>query len=415
VAGVDRAAASLCGLLRRGGVPPDRYAEALSGPLALLLAHREGLALPGGGWSALLAAPPAQRLARWRALQPALVAGGLPPGEAETLEDPALFSRLVEALERLPPEAGRPGALYEAALAKTSRARGAGQFFTPEALVSCLVERLAPGPGERALDPACGAGGFLVAAARRGAAAIGLERDPQVARLARAGLWLRGLGGEVRTGDALGVAGAALPQADVVLMNPPFGGPRLGAAAGWPVPTADPQLAFLQLALARLAPAGRAALVLSDGALGGGGDGPAVRRAMLARFDLHTVLRLPLGIFYAPQVRASALFLTRGRPTGRIRLFDLRAGARFGRRRPLGREDLAEFEAAWDGALAGAPWEGPRQRVVDRGDLGPRCSLALPGAAPPRAEDPSALAAALEGALTDAAAAARSLRALVDG
>jgi type I restriction enzyme M protein len=169
---------------------------------------------------------------------------------------------------------------------------------------------------------------------------------------------LRGLEGDIVLGDSLAVDGVTLPRADLVLTNPPFGSKR-GAGRPMrrdlPFPTANKQLAFLQLIYQSLAPGGRAGVVLPDNVLTEDGVAARVRDDLMQKCNLHTILRLPTGIFYAQGVKTNVLFFTRGRTDGGntrdVWIYDLRTSMpSFGKRTPLTRENFREFERLYGDA-----------------------------------------------------------------
>ena len=269
------------------------------------------------------------------------------------------------------------GDLYEGLLQKNAEETksGAGQYFTPRPLIESMVALVKPQPGERVQDPAVGTGGFLINADRyvksqtdghhdlsvakqrfqRLEAFYGMELVPDVQRLALMNAMLHDIEGEILLGDTLGPSGAGLPKADVILTNPPFGTKRGG---GGPTreditfPTSNKQLVFLQHIYRGLKPGGRAAVVLPDNVLFEEGVGQKVRADLMDKCDLHTILRLPTGIFYAQGVKTNVLFFTRGEKdkatTKAVWFFDMRTNMpSFGKRTPLTREHFAEFEKAF--------------------------------------------------------------------
>lgn len=265
---------------------------------------------------------------------------------------------------------------------------GAGQYFTPRPLIDAIVAVTRPGPGEVIADPACGTAGFLLAAHEwvrnnhklsrtqlthlRDAALVGYELVDATARLAAMNLLLHGIGtpeGESRiiVGDAL--RNPVIAAADVVLANPPFGTKSSvtyvtgeGEVATqketiarddfWAT-TSNKQLNFLQHIISMLKPGGRAAVVLPDNVLFEGGAGATVRKRLLDTCDLHTVLRLPTGIFYAQGVKANVLFFdkkpAREKPwTTETWFYDLRTNQHFTlKRNKLSLADLQPFIAAY--------------------------------------------------------------------
>ncbi|MGY8705584.1 N-6 DNA methylase [Bradyrhizobium sp. 18BD] len=272
------------------------------------------------------------------------------------------------------------GTAYEGLLQKSAEESkaGAGQYFTPRPLIDCIVDVVQPRPGERVQDPAAGSAGFLVAADRfikqrtkdlvalspkkrqfqRRDAFYGLELVPSTCRLGRMNMLLHGIGGDLKIGDALGNDGQGLALADVVLSNPPFGTKRseVPVRSDLSVRTSSKQLNFLQHIVRSLSPdGGRAAVVLPDNALFENGAGAAVRRELMRDCRLHTILRLPTGIFYAPDVRTHVLFFcrdeanTKGQDsTKEVWFYDLRANSqRFTKRARLERSQFDEFVSAF--------------------------------------------------------------------
>ncbi|MBO1013931.1 SAM-dependent DNA methyltransferase [Achromobacter sp. SD115] len=234
------------------------------------------------------------------------------------------------------------GGIYEHLLERNaSEARsGSGQYFTPRSLVNAMIMVLQPKAGEVILDPAAGTGGFLIAAHRaatartaRGRSYEGMEIERDTYRLCLMNFYLHGMQGTLIHGDALTEDSAALQPANVVLANPPFGVSAGGARkrrSDLPYPTANKQLAFLQCISLALAPGGRAAVVVPDNVLFEPGVGRSIRRDLIEHFDVHTLLRLPVGIFYAAGVRTHVMFFNKRRnhstPPAHIWIYDLRSG-----------------------------------------------------------------------------------------
>jgi len=177
-------------------------------------------------------------------------------------------------------------------------------------------------------------------------------------------LMLHDIGGDkVRGGDTLGSDGETLGKADLILTNPPFGTKKGG---GRPMrsdftitaDTSNKQLAFVEHIVRALKPGGRASVVLPDNVLFADGAGRELRSWLMDLCDLHTILRLPTGIFYAQGIKTNVLFFRRGKTdkanTQAVWVYDLRAGQpAYGKTRPLQREDFAEFEAAYGNAPNG--------------------------------------------------------------
>lgn len=262
------------------------------------------------------------------------------------------------------------GDIYEGLIAKNSQdARsGAGQYFTPRALIDSIVRLVQPQSGELIQDPAAGSGGFLVSAHDFAGAGAkpkaskhgrprfeGMEIEKGTYRICLMNAFLHGLDLRLFLGDALTVDSAELTPPDVILANPPFGARARGARrrrSDLPFPTANKQLAFLQHIYLTLKPGGRAAVVLPDNVLFEDGVGKKVRQDILEKCNLHTIIRLPNGIFYAQGVMTNVLFFSRGekphRNTKETWIYDMRTGMPvFGKKQPLETSHFEEFEACF--------------------------------------------------------------------
>ena len=258
------------------------------------------------------------------------------------------------------------GAIYESILEKNGQDKksGAGQYFTPRSLIKAMVDVTNPQIGETVCDPACGTGGFLLAAydhmkpqsADRGKqdflknnALHGYDNTALVVTLASMNLYLHGIGTDrspIICQDSLEKTPSVL--VDVILANPPFGTRPSGSVdidrPDFYVETKNNQLNFLQHMMVMLKNGGRAAVVLPDNVLFEGGAGETIRKELLKNFNLHTILRLPTGIFYAQGVKANVLFFTKGTPTKDIWFFDYRTGIKHTlATNPMLRHHLDEF------------------------------------------------------------------------
>jgi type I restriction enzyme M protein len=303
--------------------------------------------------------------------------------DAQTkLRKPTNLKALTDAIDRLDWFSAREeglGNLYEGLLEKNAAEKksGAGQYFTPRPLIDCIVRLVQPQAGEVIQDPAAGTGGFLVAADQyikrhtdelytltkdqahfqRHQAYQGLELVPDTHRLCLMNLLLHGIEGSVGCGDSLSPDGEALGKADVILTNPPFGTKKGGgrptrADFSVTAETSNKQLAFVEHIYRALNPGGRAAVVLPDNVLFEDNTGRKLRQQLIELCDLHTILRLPTGIFYAQGVKTNVLFFTRGKKdrgnTKNVWVYDLRANMNsFGKTRLLTVADFSEFEAAF--------------------------------------------------------------------
>lgn len=269
------------------------------------------------------------------------------------------------------------GDLYEGLLEKTTSATKtkAGQYFTPRPLIDCIVRVLKPQAGELVQDPAAGTGGFLIAADRyikdhtdnlyklrkaeahfqKHNAFVGYEWVQDTHRLCLMNLILHGIQSPVACADTLSASGAELGQSNIVLTNPPFN--RMSGTVNRPdfsVTAAERvgPMPFLEHVVRALKPGGRAAIVMPDNILFGSGTGAELRSWLMELCDLHTILRLPTGIFYAQGVNTNVLFFTRGktdRANTKITWFyDLRADMpAFGKTVPLTGKHFADFETAY--------------------------------------------------------------------
>ena len=258
------------------------------------------------------------------------------------------------------------GAIYESILEKNGQDKksGAGQYFTPRSLIQAMVDVACPQIGETVCDPACGTGGFLLAAYDymkpqssdkakqdflRNNALHGYDNTALVVTLASMNLYLHGIGTDrspIICQDSLEKAPSTL--VDVILANPPFGTRPAGSVEidrqDFYVETKNNQLNFLQHMMVMLKNGGRAAVVLPDNVLFEGGAGETIRKELLKNFNLHTILRLPTGIFYAQGVKANVLFFTKGTPTKDIWFFDYRTGVKHTlATNPMLRHHLDEF------------------------------------------------------------------------
>ena len=303
------------------------------------------------------------------------------------IQDPAKLRRLIELINAetwVGLDIDVKGDIYEGLLQKNAEdiKSGAGQYFTPRPLIKAIVEVMRPEPRMTIYDPACGTGGFLLAAHDCISNHPSLDRNQKkhlkfnalrgkdivdnVVRLCVMNLYLHGIGGDespIDTGDAL-IADPG-DRFDMVLTNPPFGKKSSVTIANgegkadkesliyerqdfWAT-TSNKQLNFLQHVKTLLKINGRAAIVVPDNVLFEGGAGETVRRKLLAAFDVHTLLRLPTGVFYAQGVKANVLFFDRKpaseRPwTEKLWIYDLRTNKHFTRKEnPLRYEDLQDF------------------------------------------------------------------------
>ncbi|MFC4076167.1 class I SAM-dependent DNA methyltransferase [Salinithrix halophila] len=270
------------------------------------------------------------------------------------------------------------GNLYEGLLEKNASEKksGAGQYFTPRPLINVMVKLIDPQPGERCNDPAAGTFGFMIAADQYlrektddyfevpklkpfqiNQAFTGCELVQETHRLALMNARLHGIEGKIYLGDTLSSLGTQMGGMDVILTNPPFGTKRGGERPtrnDLTFVTTNKQLNFLQHIYRALKKDGkaRAAVVLPDNVLFQEGDGRRVREDLMDKCNLHTILRLPTGIFYAQGVKTNVLFFNRGTNdtgnTEEVWFYDLRTNMpSFGKRNALTEEHFGDFIRAY--------------------------------------------------------------------
>ena len=397
---------NLCHVLRDDGITYHQYVSELTYLLFLKMAEEtdtEHQVPEGWRWRSLTSKSGVDQLNHYRLLLVHLGTEGRGRVQAiftnaqTALRQPRNLQKLVGSIDSLDWYSARQeglGDLYEGLLEKNANEKksGAGQYFTPRPLIDCMVALVKPQAGEVVQDPACGTGGFLVAADRdikdatddlfdlpehlqefqRRRAFVGVELVQDTHRLALMNALLHGIDGDWLLADSLSPRGASLPKVDVILTNPPFGTKKGGGRPtrdDFTYPTSNKQLAFLQHIYRGLKPGGRAAVVLPDNVLFEDNTGQQIRADLMDKCDLHTVLRLPTGIFYAQGVKTNVLFFTRGATdtgnTEAVWVYDLRTNMpSFGKRTPLTREHFEDFEEAFGVDPLG---KAPR---VDQGEEG---------------------------------------------
>jgi type I restriction enzyme M protein len=391
-----------CNVLRDDGMSYGDYVEQLTYLLFLKMAdertkppYNQASIVPNEyGWPGLLKKDGDELFKHYRYILESLGNKkgllGLIFGKSQNkFQDPAKLRRLiVDLIEKenwSMMSADVKGDAYEGLLEKNAQdlKSGAGQYFTPRALIRAMVDTIGPKPKETICDPACGTGGFLFLAQNyiidhcpnmtkeekrflKESTFKGWEIVQSTARLCAMNLLLHGIGGEdlpIVVGDAL--ASDPGERFEIVLTNPPFGKKSSITIVGeegkvskeketyerddfWTT-TSNKQLNFLQHVKTLLKPNGRCAIVVPDNVLFEGGAGETVRRKLLHECDVHTLLRLPTGLFYAQGVKANVLFFDR-RPasetpwTKKFWIYDLRTNKHFTLKTdPLERGDLDEF------------------------------------------------------------------------
>lgn len=298
-----------------------------------------------------------------------------------SLREPRHLKQLITSLDKIDwfsVEKDDLGNMYEGLLERNASETksGAGQYFTPRPLINSMVRLMKPQVGEVIQDPSAGTAGFLISADQyikkatddlydldekqrhfqMKSALIGVELVPDTRRLALMNCLLHNIeGGEdgaILLGNTLGQVGERLKSADLILANPPFGTSKGGDASitrkDFTYPTSNKQLVFLQHIYRNLKDGGRAAVVVPDNVLFEDGVGADIRRDLMEKCNLHTILRLPTGIFYAQGVKTNVLYFTKGKPTDNVWVYDLRANMpSFGKRTPFTESYLAPFEAVY--------------------------------------------------------------------
>ena len=304
-------------------------------------------------------------------------------GSTTNIDEPKNLKKIISAIDDLDWFSAREeglGNLYEGLLEKNANEKksGAGQYFTPRPLIEVMTKLIKPQAGELCNDPACGTFGFMIAAHQyiasktddffdldadmaqfeKEKAFTGTELVHDTHRLALMNAMLHDIEGEIKLGDTLSNLGKDMNGYDVVLTNPPFGTKKGGERAtrdDFTYQTSNKQLNFLQHIYRSLKADGkaRAAVVLPDNVLFADGEGEKIRSDLMDKCNLHTVLRLPTGIFYAQGVKTNVLFFTREKTdknsTKEVWFYDLRTNMpSFGKTNPLKVEHFAGFEAAYE-------------------------------------------------------------------
>lgn len=418
----------LCALLRKDGVTYQQYVTELTYLLFLKMAseQKDESRIPAEyRWSAIKSANETEVLQRYK--QALIDLGDAKKvadrsvlaiflNAATVIRTPANLRQLIDAIDALhwfSDERDAFGDAYEGLLQKMAEEtkRGAGQYFTPRVLIDVMVDLMQPRPGEVIQDPAAGTGGFLIAANQHMKARTdeyfalspaqqafqltnalrGLENVPDTFRLLQMNLHLHSIDPDnLDLADTLSPAGSrpVFKNADVILSNPPF-----GPAGGHPTRddlsitdrVSSYQLPFVEHIVRALRLGGRAAVVVPDNVLFDDGKGKLLRQRLMNWCNLHTVLRLPTGIFYAQGVKTNVLFFTRATEeaplhdaTEAVWIYDMRSGApAYGKTRPITAADFADFVAAYgDDPFGAAPrtdqGEEGRFRRFTRAELAAR-------------------------------------------
>lgn len=388
---------SFCDTLRDDGLGYGDYLEQLTFLLFLKMAdeNKNKYNLPKGcDWQSILKSN--QIIESYETLLKNLsVSGGMLSkifaGAQNKIHDSLKLKRLINLIDGenwSSQDVDIKGEIYESLLQKNAENSGAGQYFTPRSVIAAMVSCIQPKPLEKIADPSCGTGGFFLGALQHlnnkpltdeEASFLkfntfhGWEIEKSTARLCLMNLFLHGIGDlketpDIEVTDSLkrgdkGEVGEE-EKVNVVLANPPFGVsssdiPTIDIEQSkkdgyflrkdfW-VTTSNKQLAFLQHIVAMLKVNGRAAVVLPDNVLFEGGAGETIRKRLMNETDLHTILRLPTGIFYAQGVKANVLFFdkrknSKSSATKEIWYYDYRTNINHTpKKNPLKYDDLKEF------------------------------------------------------------------------
>ena len=402
----------LCDVLRDDGITYHQYVTELTYILFLKMAKETGVedSIPAGyRWDDLAALDGIELKKFYRQLLEYLgteCQGRIREiynGASTSIDEPANLKKLITSIDELDWYSAREeglGNLYEGLLEKNANEKksGAGQYFTPRPLIDVMTKLVKPQAGEKCNDPACGTFGFMIAAFQYvyshtngfmdldgdqaqfeyEKAFTGCELVHDTHRLALMNAMLHEIEGRIMLGDTLSPLGKNLDGYDVVLTNPPFGTKKGGERASrddLDVLTSNKQLNFLQHIYKSLKKDGkaRAAVVLPDNVLFADGDGAKIRANLMDKCNLHTILRLPTGIFYAQGVKTNVLFFTRGTSdkdnTKEVWFYDLRTNMpSFGKTNPLKQEHFADFMKAYE-AEDRTKVEDERWSVVSRAEI----------------------------------------------
>ena len=402
---------SFCDTLRDDGLGYNDYLEQLTYLLFLKMAqeNRSKYNLPNScDWNSLIDHSGGILLDQYEKILKSLAdAGGMLQkifaGAQNKIHDSSKLKKLISLINEENwsiTGADIKGEIYESLLQKNAENSGAGQYFTPRPVIQAMVECIKPQPNETIADPSCGTGGFFLGALDyleksyklskqdidfiKFKAFKGWEIEKSTARLCLMNLYLHGIGDLKKTPDIHvidSLKGSLSDKVDIVLANPPFG------KTSSDVPTTDEkqsekegyflrkdfwtttsnkQLAFLQHIVTMLKASGRAAVVLPDNVLFEGGVGETIRKKFLSDFNLHTILRLPTGIFYAHGVKANVLFFDLEKSKDQqIWIYDYRTNVHHTpKKNPLKFDDLKPFVDCYNAKKREELWstENPEAR-----------------------------------------------------
>ncbi len=386
---------NLCNVLKDDGVTYTDYVKELTYLLFLKMSEETGTEerIPEQyRWGALEEKAAPERLTFYRKLlldlgdpeiTDSILTRSIYVNANTIIKKPATLTTLITEIDKLDWYSAKQeglGDLYEGLLEKNANEKksGAGQYFTPRVLIDVMVQLMQPKLGEVIQDPAAGTGGFLIAANHyleehndlnkldekqweqyQHHTFYGMEFVQDTHKLALMNLALHDIESDGHSygiiyGDTMSPDAEKLPKADLILSNPPFGtkkGGGLPARDDFTFPTSNKQLCFLQHIYRALKPGGRAAVVLPDNVLFEANTGAQIRRDLMDKCDLHTILRLPTGIFYAQGVKTNVLFFSKPKDikqdTGNTKqtwIYDMRTNMpSFGKRTAFTRDYFQDF------------------------------------------------------------------------
>lgn len=382
---------NLCNVLRDDGITYHQYVTELTYILFLKMAKEtgsEGKIPEGYRWDDLKSKSGLELKTFYKELLNHLgeestgTVQQIYQGSATNIDEPKNLEKIITTIDGLDWYSAKEeglGNLYEGLLEKNASEKksGAGQYFTPRVLIDVMVKLIDPKPGEKCNDPAAGTFGFMIGADhymkekydnyfdldtdlqefQRTKAFSGCELVHETHRLALMNAMLHDIEGNIILGDTLTNEGKKMKDLDVVLSNPPFGTKKGGERAtrdDLTYMTSNKQLNFLQHIYRSLKTdeKARAAVVLPDNVLFQEGDGTKIREDLMDKCNLHTILRLPTGIFYAQGVKTNVLFFTRGTSdkdnTKEVWFYDLRTNMQnFGKTNQLKESHFDNFAKAY--------------------------------------------------------------------
>lgn len=405
---------NLCNVLKDDGVTYTEYVKELTYLLFLKMSEETGTddRIPEQyRWAELEAKAAPDRLTFYRKLllelsdseiSASILVRSIYANANTIIKKPATLSTLITEIDKLDWYSAKEeglGDLYEGLLEKNANEKksGAGQYFTPRVLIDVMVELMQPELGEVIQDPAAGTGGFLISANHyleehnnlmeldekayekyQHHTFYGMEFVQDTHKLALMNLALHDIESDgyshgIIYGDTMSPDAEKLPKADLILSNPPFGtkkGGGLPTRDDFTFPTSNKQLAFLQHIYRGIKPGGRAAVVLPDNVLFEANTGAAVRNDLMDKCNLHTILRLPTGIFYAAGVKTNVLFFSKPKDikqdtgnTKNVWVYDLRSNMpSFGKRTQFTRSYFNEFIKCFGSNKNG---ESKRKEIAD--------------------------------------------------